>query len=125
MLIALRLITPNEAKNAPPAFGFQQSTSLNEAARLMSFTGSISHNKVFLRWIIDENGSADQFEVEKSADGKNFSLAALVFASEKPDWDNYFFYEKFSNKKFYYRIRLVDKDRDTRYSPVIEIGPKS
>ena len=73
--------------------------------------------------MVSENETANLFEIEKSADGKIFSMIGLVFGSEKPDTDNYEFYEKAGNQKLMYRIKLVNKDRQTEYSPVVEINP--
>ena len=94
-------------------------------AKLISFNGSISNNRVFLQWQVGENESADQFEVEKSTDGKNFVLAALVFGTDKPETGDYWFYEKANTKRFYYRIKMITKNRKTEYSPVITIHPNS
>jgi hypothetical protein len=94
-----------------------------QPVKLISFKGSINKNKVFLQWIIEENKNADQFIIEKSIDGKNFVMAALVFSSEKTETDNYEFYERANNKKVSYRIKLIDKNQETAYSPVIEVDP--
>jgi hypothetical protein len=92
-------------------------------AKLISIDGSISNNKVILNWVVDENETADRFEVEKSIDGTNFSTAALVFGTDKPATDKYQFYEKAGNQKVLYRIKLINKNRQTAYSAVVEINP--
>jgi hypothetical protein len=92
-------------------------------AKLISVGGSISNNKVILKWVVGENETADQFEIEKSIDGKNFIMTALVFGSDKPDTDNYQFYEKAGNQKVLYRIKLINKNHQAVYSAVIEINP--
>ncbi|HSU28785.1 MAG TPA: hypothetical protein VLJ68_10410 [Chitinophagaceae bacterium] len=93
------------------------------AAKLIKFEGGISNNKVILNWVVKENNTADQFEVEKSTDGKNFVMAALVFGTDKSDTDKYQFYEKAYNKKVMYRIKLINKNKKTEYSQVIAINP--
>jgi len=92
-------------------------------ARLLRIEGSIIDHKVILNWVVGENETADQFEVEKSTDGKNFIMAALVFGTDKRESDNYQFYEKAVNQKVSYRIKLINKNRKTEYSPVVEINP--
>jgi hypothetical protein len=94
-------------------------------AKLISFNASISNNRIFLQWQVGENESADQFEVEKSTDGKNFVMTALVFGTDKPETGNYWFYEKQHTKTFYYRIKMITKTRKTEYSPVIEVNPNA
>src|ERR1700749_4916957 len=75
-------------------------------AKLISFKGSVNSNKVILQWAVSENQTADKFEVEKSADGHNFVMAALVFGTDSPETGNYEFLEKANNKKVSYRIKL-------------------
>ncbi len=64
------------------------------------------------------------FEIEKSIDGKNFSMAALVFGTDKTETDNYMFYEKATKKKMMYRVKVINKDQTVDYSSIIEIDPK-
>ncbi len=73
--------------------------------------------------MVGENETADQFEVEKSTDGKTFTLTALVFGTDKPETDKYQFYEKAGDQKILYRIKLINKNRSIEYSDVIEINP--
>ena len=104
---------------------FASVSSYQPPAKLVSFKGSVDKNKIVLQWVVKENETADQFVVEKSIDGKNFKMAALVFGTDKPETDNYEFYEKANNKKVSYRIKLVSKNQETEYSPVVEINPSS
>lgn len=94
-------------------------------AKVISIDGRFSNNKFILNWIVGENETADQFEVEKSTDGKNFTLAALVFGTDKSETDKYQFYEKAGNQKISYRIKLINKDRKTAYSTIVEINPNA
>ena len=128
IIVALRIIYhPAHAKTetvpfASPAPRPVPSTII-APAKLISINGNISNNKVFLNWVVGENETADQFEVERSMDGKNFTMAALVFGTDKPNTDYYLFYEKAGNQKVLYRIRLINKDKKEEYSPVVEISP--
>jgi hypothetical protein len=94
-------------------------------AKVVSLNGNISNDKVILKWIVTENEQAAHFEVEKSKDGKNFTMAALVFGTDKTETDNYQFYEKAANKKMAYRIKIINKNQTIEYSPIIEIDPKA
>jgi len=94
-------------------------------AKLIEFKGSLSNNKVMLQWSVKENETADQFVVEKSTDGQNFSMAALVFGTDKSAIDHYMFYEKASGEKIMYRIMLINKDHKTEYSSIISVDPVS
>ena len=90
--------------------------------KIVSLEGSKSNNKAILQWKVADNEGADQFEVEKSFDGKNYSTAAFVFGTDKSGIDQYLFYEKAADKKVTYRIKIVNKDRQATYSNIIEIG---
>ncbi|MDZ4794967.1 MAG: hypothetical protein SGI83_11865 [Bacteroidota bacterium] len=127
-IIALRIMyQPSNAQAALAPFTSPSPLSATRIsitpAKLISVTGSISSQKVVLNWEVNENESADQFEIEKSTDGKNFSIAALVFGTDKPDTGKYQFYEKAGNQKVLYRIKLINKNRQTEYSAVVEINP--
>jgi hypothetical protein len=128
IIVALRIAyQPSNAQPGITPFANPSSlssgTALLHPAKLIRFNGNVSNNRVFLQWEVTENETADQFEVEKSTDGKNFTLAALVFGTDKPERGSYWFYEKANNKKFYYRIKAINKDRQAEYSAVIEINP--
>lgn len=91
--------------------------------KLVNFSGMIKNNKVVLHWVVDDNEAANFFEVEKSTDGINFTMAALVFGTDKPVSETYEFYEKAGKKKMIYRIKLINKNQKTEYSPVVELHP--
>lgn len=127
-ILALRLFyQPSAAQTEPAPFAspapLPVSTISIVPAKVVQFKGTVSNNKVILNWVVDENETADQFEVEKSTDGINFVMAALVFGTDKPATDNYEFYEKAGNQKVLYRIKLINKNKKTAYSPVVEINP--
>ena len=92
-------------------------------AKLVSNDGTISKNKVILNWVVDENETADQFEIEKSTDGKVFTMVALVFGTDQKATGKYQFYEKVGNQKTMYRIKMVSKNHQSEYSAVVEINP--
>src|SRR5262245_47514601 len=92
-----------------------------DPAKFIRFEGSVQDNKIVLNWKVKDNETADQFEVERSVDGENFEMAALVFGTDSKNADNYQFYERPGNKKVMYRIKLIGKDRATDYSKVIEL----
>jgi hypothetical protein len=96
-------------------------TTTPDPSRLVSFNGNLANNKVILNWVIAENQAADKFEIEKSTDGKTFSLAALVFGTDEAATANYQFYEKAGTKKTYYRLKIVDKNNSVSYSNVLTI----
>jgi hypothetical protein len=128
IIVALRIVYhPSSAQPVTAPFAspssLPASTISIAPAKLISITGTISNHKVILNWVVGENETADKFEVEKSTDGKTFTMAALVFGTDKPEKSNYQFYEKARNHKVLYRIKLINKNRQAEYSAVIEINP--
>ena len=98
IIVALRIgYQPSNAQTDRAPFTspslLSSGTALLHPAKLIRFNGNISNNRIFLQWEVIENETADQFEVEKSTDGKNFTLAALVFGTDKPETGKYWFYE--------------------------------
>lgn len=91
--------------------------------KLFNFHGDLNGNKIELQWMVNENQEVNQFEIEKSFDGKNFKIAALVFGTDKTNTDSYMFYEKAANKNVSYRIKIIDNNGTASYSNVIAIGP--
>ncbi len=92
-------------------------------AKIIILSGQVKKDKIVLDWVVNENETADMFEIEKSVDGRKFKMAALVFGTDKAATDNYQFYEKAVSKKMLYRIKLINKNKETEYSQVIEINP--
>ena len=127
VLVALRIIyQPVTVSGATPGFSnscLSSCTAVMASAKLVDFTAILSNEKVYLKWSVTENESADIFEIEKSTDGKNFVLAAMVFSTDKADIDHYEFYEKAGKKKILYRIKVINKDKKTAYSPIVGISP--
>ena len=129
LIVALRIMYHPASDAQSVIAPFTSNTPLSTTtisvvpAKLISVAGSISNHTVVLNWVVGENETADQFEVEKSIDGKNFSMAALVFGTDKAETGNYQFYEKAGKQKVLYRIKMINKNRQTEYSDVVEINP--
>ena len=93
---------------------------------LMSFQGNINaSNKVQLQWKVGNNEMINQFEVERSYDGKEFSTAALVFTSENKGVEDYLFYETIPVfEKVMYRLRMTSKTNEISYSKILTFQNK-
>lgn len=115
---------PSSAQNSyAPFTATTSSFSTNELlVKITSFTGSINNEKVLLSWTVEENQDANQFEIEKTTNGTEFTMAALVFGTDKKDSDNYMFYEKVKNAKTSYRIKIILKNGTISYSPIVTPG---
>jgi len=87
--------------------------------KLTKFQGNKNGDKVSLQWTVATNEIVDRFEVERSTNGRDFSTAALVFASEKFGDENYSFKETQSADVVYYRLKMYDKNHVAEYSKIL------
>ena len=92
--------------------------------KLIYFFGSMSDNKLTLRWNVADNKSVNLFEVQKSYDGKNFITAGLLFSSEKDGNETYFFPEILTGQeKIFYCLKMIDNHQRVKYSKVLSFQP--
>jgi hypothetical protein len=74
---------------------------------------------------VGNNEMINQFEVERSYDGKEFKTAALVFTSEKKGTEDYMFYETLNSfEKVMYRIKITSKSNEVSYSRILTFQNK-
>lgn len=94
---------------------------------LTSFQGNMNkNNKVTLNWTVADNETANSFEVERSTNGKDFTTAGVVFASEKTGTENYMFYETYTGSdKVMYRLKMIDKHHEIDYSKILVFSTKA
>ena len=94
---------------------------------LISFQGNMNkNNKVTLNWTVADNEIANNFEVERSFNGKDYTTVGVVFASEKMGTENYMFYETTSGTdKVMYRLKMIDKHHEVNYSRILIFQLKS
>lgn len=93
------------------------------ASNIVDLTGSIDNNgKAKLQWRTSQNELINQFEVEKSIDGKTFETIGMVFTSEKTGLETYQFkYDDSKALNNYYRIKAISKSGKSTYSKVIRL----
>lgn len=90
------------------------------SAKLESFHGNLSDNKVLLGWTVLQNEAADHYEVEKSQDGITFSTVTVLEASSRIGKETYGLYDRLNNsEKVYYRLKIVDNSQKAEYSKTI------
>ncbi|MEO6868286.1 MAG: T9SS type A sorting domain-containing protein [Ginsengibacter sp.] len=77
-------------------------------------------NQLMLQWHTKGEINSKGFEVQKSKDGSNFITISIVNStSNNGDDASYQFTDNSPyNGKNYYRLKLVDKDQNFKYSPV-------
>ena len=93
---------------------------------LVSFQGNLNkNNKVTLNWSVADNETVYSFEIERSFNGKDFTTAGVVFASEKFGTQSYTFFETVTGEKVMYRLKMNDKGHDVDYSKILIFQTKS
>lgn len=89
-----------------------------------SFTAETMSEDVLLKWVSSTEINTKQFDVEKSIDGRNFSVIGTVPATGGNGIQtSYHFTDKESSSgRLYYRIRVVDTDGKISYSAIRSIN---
>ena len=124
-VLLLTLSQNASAQNEFATFtALQTSTNLQtstSAPTISEFGCSVSKDRVILKWNVSSNETADRLIIQRSKNGKKFTMVGLVFGTDKADMDSYQFFEKMKSKKGFYRIIIVRKDQSVEYSPVISL----
>lgn len=90
--------------------------------KLVSFTGLLSQGAIHLKWLTANEYNVKGFSVERSADGRQFSLLGSVDALNKSE-ANYNFSDNSPLKgSNYYRLIMIDKDGKQRTSEIITVN---
>jgi hypothetical protein len=108
---------------------FTAATSNNASTvpvTLTTFTGTAKAKDAFLKWTTASEINNKGFEVERSADGRNFEYAGFVKgAGNSTKLLNYTFTDAKAFEKtpvMYYRLKQVDFDGKITYSQVVRIN---
>lgn len=84
-----------------------------------SFSGNLVNNKAQLSWAVTQNEDGDYFQLEKSADGKTFTVAAIVMNTGKAGAEAYNYTDAKFNGTAYYRLKVINKSAAVAYSKTI------
>jgi len=98
--------------------------------RLISFNGSYRNQATYLNWETDSEVNFDHFEIERSLNGTNFiTVGSKESASTTQSGRQMYNYmDNLAGENstvFYYRLKMVDKDAQYKYSNVIMIRTES
>ena len=94
------------------------------ATQLLSFVGRVSNNKAVLKWTTSTETEALYFDVEKSADGINFSTIGSVngYNDNTSELNTYSFTDPQSlTEKTYYRIRMRNPQNQNKFSRTLQL----
>jgi hypothetical protein len=105
------------------------STSWSDVAlplNLLSFNAALNNNTVNLSWATTNEVNTAGFEIQRSANGKDFNTISVVSAKGALFANNYTLVdEKAFGGTNYYRLKMSDKDGSFRYSQIVTVKTKS
>jgi hypothetical protein len=89
---------------------------------LLQFSGKQEGSVANLQWSTSTESNSKEFVLEKSSDGSSFyAIATIEAAGSSAERQDYSFRDNFLSASNYYRLRMVDADRNGRYSEVVLI----
>lgn len=91
---------------------------------LIDFTGAKVENTIALKWNTAEEANSDRFDVQRSADGKNWAtIGTQKSQGESYTLVNYSFVDKKpASGDNFYRLKMVDTDKTFAYSKIIKVN---
>jgi len=91
--------------------------------QLLNFTAYAEKPNAILSWMVADDSKIMAYEVERSFDGKSFDKIGTVNSLKTSSTSNYNYVDKeiladALHKTIYYRIKLMQNNARTQYSPV-------
>jgi glucose/arabinose dehydrogenase len=92
---------------------------------LISFSGTHSTGYNDLKWTTVNEDNIVKYIIETSTDGRSYTEAGTVDATNRPELHTYIFRHNYNTPgKLYYRLRIVELNGTSEYSPTISLGSK-
>lgn len=88
---------------------------------LINFSGKNNGSNNILMWQVASEQGLDNYELQRSLNGQNFSDVAHINAAGQ---NNYSFTDNVAlndSRIFYYRLKIVDKDGNSTFSSIVKI----
>ncbi len=107
------------------SFYFANKASVTLPLDFITFTGRIDGDDALLNWETANEVNTSFFEIEKSVDGRNFTVAGNIPAANLPGTNRYAFKDANialqSTAVLYYRIKQTDSDGRFTYSTTVAL----
>jgi hypothetical protein len=90
---------------------------------ILSFAGKLENNSVKLNWTTNKEDQPTQFAIERSMDGRNFSVVHTMNANNNKGEVNYYDWNEpyLQSQALYYRIRMTSNNRQ-KISRIVKIS---
>lgn len=96
-----------------------------DLAFISNFSAAPTDSCNRVTWTIANNRAAKSFEVEKSTNGKDFKIIAVLIATEKFGTESYTYADTATGAdKIMYRLRILNKSQHDFYSRIILVRAK-
>lgn len=94
--------------------------------KLLAFNGRISNNTGILNWTTNETAEQLYFDIEKSNDGRSFTVIATI-TGNRTEGENHYSYTDPTpiEQRVYYRIKMRDAGGRTVYSRIVQLSATS
>ncbi len=106
---------------------FAQESTL--PVKLLSFTGSYRNLSAILNWETENEQNFDHFEIERSTDASSYvTVGSKLSAGNNSVRQSYQLPDDLSavnGNVFYYRLKIIDKDGQFKYSNIIMLRKES
>jgi hypothetical protein len=93
--------------------------------QILNFSGNLQNNNVLLSWLILATKEVDRFEIERSLDNINYAKVGTVTDAVKLNEQQTFAYSDdingINNDIIYYRLKVIGKAGEIKYSNVMVI----
>lgn len=91
--------------------------------RLISFTGIARGSQIELAWEVTNNNDVLYFQLERSQDNNNYEPIHKQYATAKEMDASYrYFDENIRSSTIFYRLKIVERNGNTKYSKVIVVS---
>ena len=103
-----------------PTWTIGQSTCITLPVNFISISANRNNNGVIVNWKVGEEQDMLRYEIERSADGHNFSKACTVMAngSSSYNWTEIPPFQQVS----YYRVKSIDIPGIIKYSGIVKLS---
>jgi hypothetical protein len=93
---------------------------------LITFTGIQKNTNAILNWKTTNEINTSHFDIEKSSNGINFIKIGKVYSNTFSSFENDYQYQENNlvTGQYYYRLKMVDKDGKSTFSPVVFLSVK-
>jgi hypothetical protein len=94
------------------------------ATHVISFSGGADNGNNLLKWNCDQTNNLSYFEIQRSADGRNFTTIGNITASGNHPY-SFTDSDPLAAETNYYRLKIIDQDGRQAYSAILNIKSKA